>query len=390
MPPRRILALGHTGIGKTQAVRNLANHYLSSEHGLATGLDHVDHRNHLRVACLEDHLAGIHAFLDQTNERDARTQWHNALVAATTELSGGPVQAHLVLSMHGSYYRKARAFSRSNLQQIRERFNPTEVVVFIDDIYDAAGTIMRRDPQDTLRLREIATWRSIEGMIADFIAEPLAIPSYVLAVKHPVRVASQLLFGAGLKVYSAFPITRTRGSQEARNEIEQFKARLRDEGIIVFDPSTIDELLLSNALDATDPGDEFVRVDLEKRWGVPEEALLTDGRPNPWDGQECLFARGEIEEATKDITTQVESRDFRLIQDADCIVAYRPNWGGRQSRGVTAELHLARGIARRIFIYNPKEDDTQESPFAGFGNVYQEVDELMEALKGLPQASEHA
>ena len=287
--------------------------------------------------------------------------------------------------MHGSYYRRARAFSRANLQDIRDKFTPTEVVVFIDDIHDVAGTIRARDPQDALRLREIATWRSIEGMIADFIAEPLGIPSYVIAVKHPTRMACSLLFGRGLRVYSAFPITRTRGSEEARREIEAFKARLRDEGIIVFDPSTIDELLLRTALEAVPPETTEVEVDLSGRWNVASEPLLTDGRPSPWEGGRSVFTRTEIEEATKDITTQVESRDFRLIQDSDCIVAYRPNWGGTLSRGVTAELHLARGIARRIFIYSPVDDETAGSPFQEFGNVYSTQDDLIQALKGLPQ-----
>ena len=118
------------------------------------------------------------------------------------------------------------------------------------------------------------------------------------------------------------------------------------------------------------------------RWELAEEPLLTDGRADPWGKVGKQFSRSEIAEATQDIRRQVESRDFRLIHDSDCLVAYRPNWGGRASRGVTAELYLARGIARRAFIYSPAEDKpSEESAFGDLGNVYRDVEELIEAVK---------
>jgi len=284
--------------------------------------------------------------------------------------------------MHGSYYRRARAFSRADLEEIRQKFDPTAVVVLIDDVYDAAGSIRSRDIQDTLRLREIATWRSIEGMIADFIAIPHGVPSYVLAVKHPVSMACKLLFEDSLKVYSAFPISRTRGDAASRQEIEDFKSYLRSAGIVVFDPSTIDELLLRHQLQGSESNP--VSVDLGQRWPTAPERLLCDGRPDPWAGRVCEFSKAEIEEATEDIETQVESRDFRLIHDAKAIVAYRPNWGGTESRGVTSELHLARNIGRRVFVLSPPEDEGgATSPFRESGNVYGNKEELVEALKRL-------
>lgn len=169
--PQRILFLGHTGIGKTLAVRNLSARYLEVAHQLPTGLDHVDAAKWLRVACLEDFIPDTHGFLDLTNETAARQQWDAALAQALEGLRQGPPTAHLFLSLHGSYYRRARAFSRADLGALAD-FAPTQVVTLIDDVYDVSRTIADRDTQDALRLREIATWRSIEGMIADFIARP--------------------------------------------------------------------------------------------------------------------------------------------------------------------------------------------------------------------------
>jgi len=371
-------------MGKKIAVSNLANHYLRTFHGLDTGLEHVDHPKHLRVACLEDHLPDIHAVLDLTNEEDARRQWLDALHEAIASLKEGPADAHLILSLHGSYYRKARAFSLADLEAITKEFRPTAVAVLIDDIYDVSATIRQRDSQDALRLREIATWRSIEGMIGDFIARPAGIPCYTVAVKHPVSMATGLLFTDATRVYSAFPITRHRDQPDNRKAIEDFKSRLRREGYTVFDPSTIDELFLRSQLEAANAEAAAVDLGAVARWETAGEPLICDGRPDPWVGVGREFSRAELEEATQDIAKQIESRDFRLIHDADCLVAYRPNWGGRGSRGVTAELHLARGIGRRSFIYSPKDDEPpEESPFEDHGNVYRHEEELFAALKKL-------
>lgn len=379
---QHLLFLGHTGLGKRIAVQNLAREYLNTAHGLATGLDHVNHPKYLRVECLEDHLPDIHAVLDLTNESDARRRWLDALKASISKLNVGPGSAHLILSLHGSYYRKARAFSLADLEAIRDLFTPTAVVVLIDDIYDVAATIKERDSQDALRLREIATWRSIEGMIGDFIATPMGIPNYTLAVKHPVSTGTRLLFTDVTRVYSAFPISRHRKNPSGREEIQEFKSRLRQEGYAVFDPSTIDELFLRAELEEADIGADQIDLGRVVRWELAQEPRLCDGRPDPWANVEKRFSRSEIAEATQDITKQVESRDFRLIHDSDCVVAYRPNWGGRPSRGVTAELHLARGIGRRAFIYSPKEDEPDEqSPFGDLGNLYRDLDDMLSGVK---------
>lgn len=379
--PKHLLFLGHTGLGKRIVIQNLARHYLDTAHGLKTGLEHVDHNKYLRVACLEDHLPDIHGVLEQTNEIAAKQSWMEALDVAISDLTSGPAGAHLILSLHGSYYRRGRAFSLADLEAIRSKFNPTAVVVLIDDIYDVSATIAGRDVQDALRLREIATWRSVEGMIGDFTARPLKIRSYTLAVKHPASMASTLLFTDATRIYCAFPISRHRKLPENRREIEAFKSRLRAEGFAVFDPTTIDELLLRSELEEAADANE-IDLGAVLRWELADEPLLTHGRPEPWANVSKRFSRTEIEEATLDITKQVESRDFRLIHDSDCLVAYRPNWGGRPSRGVTAELHLSRGIGRIRFIYSPLEDEPEEdSPFGGIGNVYRDVDELIAAIK---------
>ncbi len=149
-------------------------------------------------------------------------------------------------------------------------------------------------------------------------------------------------------------------------------------------------MLLEAELDAADANAEEITLGASglPRWESAPGPLLTEGRPEPTHPP--TFSRLEIEEATQDIQKQVESRDFRLIHDADCVVAYRPNWGGTPSRGVTAELHLAQGIGRRIFILSlPEDEEGTSSPFGEFGNVYADVGELVAAAKQVQRVARY-
>ena len=243
------LFLGHTGIGKDVAVRNVANAYLNDEHGLAPGLDHIDSPNHLRVASVEAELQGtdagidVRGFLDIHNEFQARQIWREAFDAALRKLQADPSEAHQFLSLHATYYRAGIIYPRADLGVIRDEFRPDMIITLIDDVYDVSSVIKARDTKDALRLREIATWRAVELLVGDYIAGPADIRNFVVAVKHPISVVQRLIFGQEAKrVYCAFPISRTRAHADRRAEIDAFKTLLRATGATVFDPVTIDDL----------------------------------------------------------------------------------------------------------------------------------------------------
>lgn len=381
-----VLFLGHTGIGKERAVRNLANSYLAKR-GLVTGLDHIDSPDHVRESSLEAKLpegaAGIdvRGFLDIRNEFQARAIWRDAFNAAIDSLSIGSPDAHQFLSLHATYYRAGVIYSRADIELIRMTFQPDMVVTLIDDIYEVASEIVARDEKDALRLREIATWRAVETLVGDFVAKPAKIPNYVVAVKHPTSVLEQLLFEPKMKrVYCAFPISRTRQNSNDRAEINDFKTRLRGIGVTVFDPVTIDDLILIHALNQSASGETVIVRDAD-RWELTDPPLLCDDRARFHDGSDRQFSRAEVEEVTVDLNRQVETRDFRLIEDSNAIVAYRPHWGGIPSRGVTAELRFAQDRGRRIFIYSPTRDDAPLSVFEQFPNVYAADAELLTAVE---------
>lgn len=211
------------------------------------------------------------------------------------------------------------------------------LVTLIDDIYDVASAIASRDVTDSLRLREIATWRAVELLVGDFLARETEKQNFVVAVKHPVSVLQRLVFERHRKiVYCAFPISRTRATAESRAEIDLFKSRLRESGVTTFDPVTIDDLVLLHSLKQTEDEAPEVVVRDGDRWELTDEPLLIDGRPPTHAGSKRTFDRAEIEEATRDVQRQVVTRDFRLIEDSQAVVAYRPNWGGSPSRDVTA------------------------------------------------------
>ncbi|GAH51872.1 unnamed protein product, partial [marine sediment metagenome] len=79
-------------------------------------------------------------------------------------------------------------------------------------------------------------------------------------------------------------------------------------------------------------------------------------------------------------------RDFRLIDQADCIAGYRPHYEGKHSTGMFAEITYARDVAfkRRFFVHFPgKDGELKDSPFAGAGVTFDSVENLIKALQNI-------
>jgi len=85
------------------------------------------------------------------------------------------------------------------------------------------------------------------------------------------------------------------------------------------------------------------------------------------------------------IDNHIRERDFRLIDQSDTMVAFRPNISGTITGGVTAEANYASQINPKTWYYFwPKDDGDIESgpfkPFAGIGIPYSDQDDLMKFL----------
>ena len=157
----------------------------------------------------------------------------------------------------------------------------------------------------------------------------------------------------------------------------------------VFDPTTIDERLLSISLQDQYPewetmkkgelAESVVKINIDKRWPIGHHPLLCRDVSDLFPIE---IMADEIVEVTQDIDNQIQNRDYRLISQSDAIAAYRPNIGGKLSTGVFSEMQYARDVAfKPCHMYFPEEDGAEEStPFKGRGAFYRRVDTMIETL----------
>jgi hypothetical protein len=137
---------------------------------------------------------------------------------------------------------------------------------------------------------------------------------------------------------------------------------------VAYDPGTIDEMPL--VLKLKDRGPETsVVLRSEDRWPLVCDAAM---RLAGWDklaelGQFELPA-AEVRELSAPTTSdsrkfqtsierQVRSRDFRLIEQSDGLIAYRPTFSGRWSASVRIEIdHVHRHLKRPFYVIKGRHD----------------------------------
>ena len=223
-----------------------------------------------------------------------------------------------------------------------------------------------------LRLREILAWRSAEIAMADLLARNLyemrTIPHYVVGIKHPAEMLYRLIFRRRQYplVYSSFPITAVRDDPDLRSRIDDIRNELHRR-FIVFDPLTLDEgttQVFARAQAAvSDAVPEITVCEHEARWPMEIAGTLSDGRPPAYpmtlDPQEAL-------EVWDDLENQIRHRDLTMVEQAQCIAAYRITMGGRLSTGMYSELMYATHTAepaRPVLMYADPSDNGLDHPF---------------------------
>jgi hypothetical protein len=138
---------------------------------------------------------------------------------------------------------------------------------------------------------------------------------------------------------------------------------------VAYDPSTIDEVPLIAEV-ATLPEAGKVSIDPRDRWPLtcePQHRLAgrdvfssADDRIEILASQirELLIPGTQAAKKTS-IERQIRSRDFRLIEQSQGLVAYRPTMGGRWSGSVLKEIEHVRRLKRPFFVI---KDATYDGP----------------------------
>jgi len=402
----RVVFTGQTGTEKSGVIQRLREHSLRKL-GLSAGCDSEAAKRLIASYSIEQTITPERdyfiKYLGYDSEAFQRDKWSQAMRHILDGIEAQKPE-HCFLQMHSVYYRKGWYFNLIDPDLIRE-FHPDLFISLIDDSFNMWKRVVVRDQNrhdmSYLRLRDIYVWRSVEVMMTDLLARemvsrktgegavirPERPSSYIVAVKHPVGMLHNLLFESEtrLTVYFSVPITNIRNEKGNVTEVNDAIARL-GEKFTLFSPLAIDERILLNFL-ARDGRESSgtLCVQAGDRWPlVPGETYLqADVLPEDYP---IVLDRAEVAEIATEIDQQIRRRDYRLIDDCDCVIVYRPNWGGRLSRGVTAEVLYASqhsGKVIPIHAFSPVSDTeaARESPFdPDQAIVHQSLDSLIDGV----------
>ena len=257
---------------------------------------------------------------------------------------------HVIVAMHFTYFRKRSFYHRLEWNSLRA-FSPDLIITLIDDVHKIHSVIRKRDDPDdyvkAVTLRDILVWREVEIMISETVAQNLyekrTIPHYIVSLSQGPQIICQLMFEKKKKVYASYPITSTKEAKIDQGEIDKFVAMLK-KYFIVFDPYTIHEKMFH----------DIIVQQLSGPLPRASESIKVDGEE---------YSIEDLLHIILDVNGQIITRDERLIQRADAVIAYRPSL----SQGASHELTYAEMAGKEIIVYHPRTDDPSPFGFQGGG-----------------------
>jgi hypothetical protein len=283
------------------------------------------------------------------------------------------------------------------------RLKPDIIVNLIDDIHVVQRRIKLGVHGYRLRLRELIKWREFETSIADYcaneiirgrksnndFAEDRFERSPIFAIQHQQTALARYIFNPDcVRVYASYPISSVRKQRSKADvfalmgEVNDFVAALSSR-FVVFNPTTIDEVPLNKLYDRVSAAHrksktrtpKSVSLPKSHRWPVPgdnklsSEKIVDDMQLSWADLQDVSLPDDSDPEARTIIGRQVVARDFRLIDQADCVVIYRPTARAKTwSRGTRNEYDYAKALIgterpfMRVFILRDKKDAALHPP----------------------------
>ena len=410
----RALLAGISGVNKDVVVANLVTRLRSNGDiggtaddygaGAADAASEPDPRE-LLAASVEDVFArqgdDLASTLAAFRPRYQLDAWQRAGLAIAEQMEDLDPR-HSLLATHLTYYTSGRQFSLIDIPTIR-RWRPDSIITLVDDMLDIRAALARRDAEQhtnfQLRLREILAWRSAEIAMADLLARNLyerrKIPHYVVSVKHPAEMLYRLIFHRRRfpVVYSSFPITAIREDADRRAAVDAIRRELHRR-FIVFDPLTLDEgtpqvFDKARAACAADAPEIAIAAE-EARWPLDNAGTLKDGLPSSFpmtlDPREAL-------EVWDDMENQVRHRDLTMVEQAQCVAAYRITMGGRLSTGMYSELMYASHTAepaRPVLMYADPADGGLDHPFLRNFNhrTFHDFEAWFDAIRQIAPGSE--
>lgn len=311
---------------------------------------------------------------------------------------------------------------QSSIGRILSNFKPNIFVNVIDNIYSTQG---RLSSEHLFTLKEMLVWRNVELMQTDQLAAQYASSSIAdnfrltdnhaaqypnplslsLSARQSLRTLHRLVFEPQVhRVYLSYPISEPRrilddkGDESLMREINSFRDFMEEE-FAVFDPVCIDERPLKFKGDHPAPADggpvkfaendfwPFDTAQIEKM--LSNEVLSGDISLSWIEIQEVIREKNHSEIASAKIggpiDAQIRRRDYRLIDQSDGVLIYRPTYQQKKwSRGGTNSEYayaVKQGKPVVIIVDRLEDGDVNAPPI-----VVQVPKSIMVEGKGLTES----
>ncbi len=283
---------------------------------------------------------------------------------------------HVFVGSHGVFRWNNQLFKAFELQELQE-MNPDLIITLIDDVESVKLRLddLREGGQlpssTSYSLKDLLVWREEEILASEMVASVLGVPHYVLGVclepevaSEPLEVAYNLMFQPRKRLaYISYPISDAQSKKDIWQKVVQFR-KLSRSYLTAFDPLMISEKRLQGIMQA----------ELKQHPDATE--LVCDVR-----GRELKLSIDEIAAVMPDIDGQTVSRDYKLLDQSELIVAYFPldtDGGPLIAGGVQSEIeHASASTKEVVIVWEPSRTPT---PF-----IRQKADVLLTSLDELDE-----
>ena len=196
-----------------------------------------------------------------------------------------------------------------------------------------------------LALGQLIAWRRAEMIQAESLARTLDAEFTLLGTKHSKPILGDLARGSGLpKIYISHRISEVRRMNKSTNslpgdlgswspvadEVNHLHRRFAAAGLLLINPTAIDELRFDNAPD----GDGHSPL-LARRWPLPERTDLLWSHPGGHSPEHTELLSGDLPVSdpissgvagslSNQIFFDIAARDHIIVEHTPGLCAYRP------------------------------------------------------------------
>ncbi len=250
------------------------------------------------------------------------------------------------------------------------KIDPDIYINIVDNVHYIYAKLQNNPAwKNRLTLKDLLVWRDEELFITRMLAEYRKKPFYLFSRREDPRMLEKILFDIEMakntnkkpapKAYLSYPITHVKGSPKFFEEKEETKKRLKEAGIVIFDPIAVEDFeIVDLAYSAKSKGQNHIKIKV--------------------DGVEAVISVEEVYNALEDIKDQVVARDYQLITQSDMIIVYYPT--KILSPGVLSEINFGFTHNKQVYAIFPHES---VSPFFEYytTKIFKDVDSLIEHLR---------